>query len=144
MIFCTATLTSVIGKSFGDESPFLLVKLISNSEILIGKMYQKHWPIHHVYFFLEKKITFIRFPSSSHVELLPIQCHPELLSYLCTCLVNIGREKLDQIPLLGESELTQDNDFLSDSNLSKQMIDDLLIREKLQRLVQEEDEDFEL
>ena len=64
MIFCTATLTSVIGKSFGDESPFLLVKLINNSEILIGKMYQKHWPIHHVYFFLEKKITFIRFPSS--------------------------------------------------------------------------------
>ena len=79
MIFCTATLTSVIGKSFGDESPFLLVKLLSNSEILIGKMYQKHWPIHHVYFFLEKKITFIRFPSSSHVELLPIQCHPVLV-----------------------------------------------------------------
>ena len=69
---------------------------------------------------------------------------PELLSYLCTCLVNIGREKLDQIPLLGESELTQESDFLSDSNLTKEMIDDLLIREKLQRLVQEEDEDFEL
>ena len=65
----------------------------------------------------------------------------KLLMYLFS---NIGREKLDQIPLLGESELTQESDFLSDSNLTKEMIDDLLIREKLQRLVQEEDEDFEL
>lgn len=144
MIFCSATLTSVLGKSFGDESPFLLVKLVNDSEVLIGKMYQKHWPIHHVYFFLEKKITFIRFPSSTHVELLPIQCHPELLNYLCTCLVNIGREKLDQIPLLEESELGKEKDLLADSNLTKEMINSLLIREKLKRLVKEEEEDFEL